>query len=507
MKEPNKETPVVFEVLQEPLNEALQATDTLPPAQNETLSWHTFVRVVVYYFIAGIRSGRLLLTHLAHADPALHLPNDLKKSTFFEAFRRFRPDQARQLFAHLLSRLAFFPVPEIATLGLLCAALGSHWPALQSMTWAAIGSHKPTVLLHLAFGLNSMIPVSMLLTESNFSERRALRKMIHSGVTYIADRGYFAFYLLHEIAKAQAFFVIRSQSHVRYTVVQNRTVEIPEGISWLEQVQDLKVNCEGDKEEGLWRMVRFRIGESFFVLFTNRWDLTTWQIITIYAYRWQIELFFLFAKRKLHGLHLLTHSPCGLEIQFYLLLISSLLLLYFQQRNDAMTQENTPTAETVSPLLGEVGAESTEGSEVPGPRPTQSLGQGGASPEETGQLQSSLMEQEFPGRASVEPTAEVATQSQPKIPASDPAPSGEVVAELAAGPSQARSVKSPSLVQVREETIVDAGNAQWYRKLGEKLRKFWKISVHWLQVLRDNLARVWNPEVFQRTPGLYIPSQ
>ena len=207
------ESPLVFHALQEPLQRALEET-TPPAVANEELSWPTFVAVVVYYFIAGIQSGRLLLTHLRHAPAELGLPAALKKATFFEAFRRFPPDLARQLFHVLLSRLSFFPVPEMAALGLLCAVDGSHWPALFRMHWAVAGPHKPTVLLHLALALNQMIPVAMLLTESTFSERKALQQMLQAGVTYVADRGYFAYYLLLDIAAAGASFVIRAPCSV-----------------------------------------------------------------------------------------------------------------------------------------------------------------------------------------------------------------------------------------------------------------------------------------------------
>jgi hypothetical protein len=73
VEERNEEARLVIEALQEPLLAALQATDTQPPADNEKLAWRPFVLVVVYYFIAGIKSGRLLLTHLPHANAALGL--------------------------------------------------------------------------------------------------------------------------------------------------------------------------------------------------------------------------------------------------------------------------------------------------------------------------------------------------------------------------------------------------------------------------------------------------
>ena len=364
MEEETQESPLVFQSLQEPLLAALQAMDTQPPVANEKLTWGSFVNVVVYYFVSGIKSGRLLITHLRHASSAFGLPTDLKNSTFFEAFRRFSPTQARQLFYSLLSSLAFFPVEEMAALGILCGVDGSHWPAFHSMTWAVVGNNKPTVLLHLAFGLNQMIPVSVLMTESNSSERSALRKMIQAGVTYIADRGYFASSLLHDIANAPAFFVIRARYNIKYTVVETLTVNLPAGLTWLIGVEDLKVQCGSGEDKGTWRVVRFTIGNSVFILFTNRWELTTWQIITIYAYRWQIELFFLFAKRTLNGLHLLTLSRNGLEIQFYLLLVSALLLLNFKQRNDSATEKNAPKGETVQvPLPITSASENGKGEE------------------------------------------------------------------------------------------------------------------------------------------------
>ena len=126
------EGPLTFHVLEEPLQQVLAETVT-PPVANEKLPWSTFARVLVYYFVVGVKSGRLLLTHLRHAPAELNLPACLKKSTFFEAFRRYSPNNARELFSKLCSRLSFFPVPEMADLGLLCAVDGSHWPALFRM--------------------------------------------------------------------------------------------------------------------------------------------------------------------------------------------------------------------------------------------------------------------------------------------------------------------------------------------------------------------------------------
>ena len=73
---------------------------------------------------------------------------------------------------------------------------------------------------------------------------------------------------------------------------------------------------------------------SYFRLITNRIELSALQSIILYAYRWQIELFFKYLKRTLNGLHLFNQSENGVEIQFYLLMTFSLLRLKFKQQTE-----------------------------------------------------------------------------------------------------------------------------------------------------------------------------
>jgi hypothetical protein len=532
------EGPLTFHVLEEPLQQVLAETVT-PPVPNEKLHWPTFVRVLVYYFVVGVKSGRLLLTHLRHAPPELGLPARLKKATFFEAFRRFSPGNARELFSKLRSRLSFFPVPEMADLGQLCAVDGSHWPALFRMRWAVVGSNKPTALLHLAFGLNRMIPVAMLLTESNSSERQALKQMIEAGVTYVADRGYFAYYLLLDIAAASAFFVIRAPCSVTYEVLEHLPVKLPTGVPWLLNVKDQKVHCdkgEDGQDSGTWRVVRFVIGESEFILFTNRWDLTTWQIIIIYAYRWQIELLFLFIKRTLNGLHLLTHDKDGLQIQFYLMLTAALLLLHFKQRNEQAVGKEPGKAVGKEP--GKVGMERTlppaekpadpdaSGQKTPGCEPVAQVPAEPQVPLSQSQLQTWELVAQVPAEPEPQARQTDSERSQTQLePATglaiDPEPTAAIPIEVkpqtksaetqatqppVGQPQRSRERENPTKPTggppaCRQGTVEPGENSKWYHDLGKQMATFWRIGTHWLEVLRMNLARVWNPDVFQILPG------
>ncbi len=79
---------------------------------------------------------------------------------------------------------------------------------------------------------------------------------------------------------------------------------------------------------------------------SDRFDLETHQIIMLYAYRWQVELFFRCLKRTLKAIHLWSHDPNGIQIHFYVYLTAYVLLLHFKQccalDNDQIPQPLQP---------------------------------------------------------------------------------------------------------------------------------------------------------------------
>ena len=117
-------------------------------------------------------------------------------------------------------------------------------------------------------------------------------------------------------------------------------------IGLLQNVKDMRIVIKNDKnrnhnnEKFEYRMVTFTaMGESYCIV-TNRLDLTTYEIIMLYAYRWQIELIFRFIKRTQNCIHQLSHDPNGIEIQFYLYMIAYLLLLAFKQNCVSLEEAN-----------------------------------------------------------------------------------------------------------------------------------------------------------------------
>jgi len=159
-------------------------------------------------------------------------------------------------------------------------------------------------------------------------------------VTYICDRGYISFKIFKNINDKKAFFIIRGKKGMLYDVTETLKTVIPdEFIKFFSQIKDIRVKFQNDKDDRTYRIVKFTAMGEIYVLVTNRFDLTAYQIIMLYAYRWQIELCFRFIKRTLTAIHLMTHSPEGIQIQFYLYMIAYLLILAFKQECHKISDE------------------------------------------------------------------------------------------------------------------------------------------------------------------------
>ncbi len=332
----NAEQPTVFQKLLEPVEAFVKEQNHhLPKPRNQKYEYEDFFRLLIYYFVSGTSSLKLLIKTRLNAGllaPELGL-RAVPYSTCQDAFERFSPRLFQAVFQHLLSRVSFKAVPELAALGTLYCIDGSLFPVISSMLWAEYTTKHQALKLHLCFELNRMIPVDFWVGSGNSSERDALRTLLAVGVTYIADRGYMSFQLCHQVCQAQAHFIFRTKTNLVLTVVESLPVSLPRSAQGLFcQLTDELIRYDNDPQGAIYRLVRFYIGQEAYSLLTDRRDLSTFQIILLYAYRWQIELLFKFLKRTMKGIHLIRHDQQGVTIQFYAMMITALLELYLKQQ-------------------------------------------------------------------------------------------------------------------------------------------------------------------------------
>lgn len=337
-------TPTTFEALLAPIASLL--TEMSPAidaqAQSRKLFFADFVRLLVFAIVMRIPSLRQLVTELETSPTATSLPlPTMPLSTLKDGFIRFPVTAFARLFQHLVHTVSWLEVEEIKTLGPLCLVDGSLFRVLVRMSWAVYKKGKNALRLHLALDLNHLIPVEFAIGAGTSSERAFLRSIVQVGVTYVADRGYFAFDLFNHIHCAQAYFVMRAKENLQYTISQCLPLTGTFSVRW-EKVSDQDVLLSNDPFQNAYRLVTFSVLGKPFLILTNRFDLTTFQVILVYAYRWQVELIFRFLKQGLQGTHLFSQSAQGSQVFFYLLLITALLQLQLKQSCAIQAAEKNP---------------------------------------------------------------------------------------------------------------------------------------------------------------------
>ncbi len=324
----------LFNILLQPI-EAIIASMS-PIIDHESLSqklfFADFVRKLLFVYIEQVGSLRSLPLELKTNAKCRELGLFYTPfSTLKDGFSRFDSKHFKQLFETALGSLDLKRIKGLDEIGLFQVIDGSVFPTLIQMSWSEYRKAKNAFKLHLSFELNRLIPTEFLIGSGKSSERAFLEKILEAGVTYIADRGYASFEIIAKVITAEAYFVFRVKDNLLYEVRESLEIAGGELPACFRQVRDELIVFTSDRRQTVVRLIQFRVAGSYFRIATNRFDLPTLKIIILYAYRWQIELFFKYLKRTLNGLHLLNHSENGVEIQFYLLMTLAILLLKFKQ--------------------------------------------------------------------------------------------------------------------------------------------------------------------------------
>lgn len=333
-----------FEKLTAPLNSFFteQGNEIDQESRSKSLFFSDFTLKMIYAIIMQIDSLRLLITELETSRNSMNLNfSPSPYSTFRDGFNRFAVRHFRQMFFHVLKSYDWMRLAAVDEVGIVKLVDGSLFPTLTSMCWATYKKNKNALRLHLEMDLNTMVPTEFLVQKANSSERSFLLSILKESYTYIADRGYFSFKVGNAITEAKAFFVIRIKANLKFTTLTHlkltsTTTKLPECFT---QITDQLIRFDNDEFEKEYRLISFNVLQSQFLLCTNRFDLSTLQIIILYAYRWQVELMFKFLKRTLNGIHLFNHSQNGVTIYFYLLMIVALLKIRIMQTCQRKTRQ------------------------------------------------------------------------------------------------------------------------------------------------------------------------
>jgi len=321
----------VFESLLAPVWPILETIEhTRRKHGNETFRWITFVRILVFYFTERRGSRNALIQALEDADPALDLPA-IPAMTLTDAFNRFDPQLLRTALHQLMVQIDRPVLPELTLIGDIHAVDGSYFPIMGGLT-PQITKDVSHLKLHLDFDLGRLIATDFIIDAPTSSERQALRSLWKEDVTYVIDRGYMAFGILRDAIEANAHVVMRAYNNVVVEPYEDLPIQLPSHLAthWT-AVTDRRVSSNHEDAKGIiFRLVEFTIGTSKYTLITDRCDLTTFQVILVYAYRWQIELIFRYFKHTMNSVHVMTQQKRGIEQYFAAMFLTALLHIQFK---------------------------------------------------------------------------------------------------------------------------------------------------------------------------------
>ena len=164
------------------------------------------------------------------------------------------------------------------------------------------------------------------------------------GQTLIVDLGYYSHQRFQRVLDAGVHLVTRLHPQASYQAttelpVQGSLFATPNGR--IEVLRDQKItlgssnNRHGAVLPGL-RLITARVDPThkaarrgakplIYPILTDRWDLTAEEVVQIYLYRWQIELFFRWLKSHIRLTHLLGYSHNAVLLSIWLALIIHLL--------------------------------------------------------------------------------------------------------------------------------------------------------------------------------------
>lgn len=271
----------------------------------------------------------------------------IAKSTLSDALARFRTAPLEQIVRHLRKRLPQLKQADAdleQVVGKILALDGSYFTMAGEVAWALRqknqeGHRGSQIRLDLQLDVRRWTPERMGVSgQGQGSETQAQQAMLQEGVIYLCDRNYNAFAFLSQVLASGSHFVVRLKKDMVFRPQQQKPLsgkDLSAGVQADEVGQlgsqtraQARSGCSPQPPAQPLRRVQVWDPEKKQAvwLLTDLLDRDAWLIGHLYRCRWIIELFFRWFKVTAAMEHLLSHSPAGITLQFYVAVIATLLI-------------------------------------------------------------------------------------------------------------------------------------------------------------------------------------
>lgn len=300
------------------------------------------LNALIYFHLMEHSSGRHLIQELKEDEFARNLiapDGGIEKSSFFEAINTRGLPQLLEVFEALQIEAGKILPKEYNHLGDLTVIDGSLIDSTLSMHWADYRDRAKKAKAHLGFDLNHGIPRKIFLTTGKGDERPFVSQILSPGQTGILDRYYQCHKSFDQWQEELKHFVCRIKASTIKTVITSYDVN-PNSIVFYDALVLLGTRGVNQTEKPV-RVVGYKVDNTNYWIATDRFDLTSEEIASVYKLRWTIESFFAWWKRHLNVYHLIARSPYGLMVQILSGLITYILLAVYcrEQHNSKVSIE------------------------------------------------------------------------------------------------------------------------------------------------------------------------
>jgi len=296
------------------------------------------------FYDTVVRSLRTLDARTVSGDAMKASLDNLRlaRSTISDAMGELPAEALLPLLKELLARLpANCAHPDLADLMTLkkriCAIDGSYFRVPADVLWALTHTRsngKPgrQVRLDLHLDVLRFLPVAGRVDgQEQSSESQAFIATLEAGVVYLADRNFVDFAFLHAVRDVGSDFVVRLKKDNKVVAFADNALTAGDKEAGV--LQDQQVRIPGTRWASGFGDASFRVVVVFdpvrrqeVRLLTTLLDVPAEMIGKLYRHRWAIELFFRWLKCVAKIKHLFSQSPNGITMQFYVVIIATLLM-------------------------------------------------------------------------------------------------------------------------------------------------------------------------------------
>lgn len=290
------------------------------------LSGHDSIRAIERVFCHGCRRmerlGFSTVCRSTLSDANQSRPIEILEDVFklvLEKARRYRPGSHGFRFSGDVFALD-------SSLIELCLSLSP---------WAHFCKNAAAVKLHTSIDLAGEIPDFFVVTPGACNDIPIAREHFRykEGTTVVFDRGYWDTKWLNHLTETGVYFVTRARKNNRFRVKESLPIDRTRGHICDQIVYQIagKTGKKGrysHKYHGKLRRISYRDPDTKkkLVFLTNRFDLATSTICSLYKARWKVELFFKSLKQNLRVKKFLGISVSAVKAQIYVAMIAFLLV-------------------------------------------------------------------------------------------------------------------------------------------------------------------------------------